>query len=101
MRGGAIDASLMALLLQKATQALQLQPDGRESDEEVAFHAARALSRRPAVSDVDGIASALAAGVDAALQRLAETRHRPPPPVTSVWHDALSEAQDAVGGRRA
>ena len=45
---------------------------------------ARALSRRPVVSDVDGIASALAAGVDAALQRLAETRHRPPPPVTST-----------------
>ena len=42
--GGAIDASLMALLLQKATQALQAQPDGRECDEEVAFHAARALS---------------------------------------------------------
>lgn len=42
--GGAIDSSLMALLLQKATQALQHQPDGRESDEEVAFHAARALS---------------------------------------------------------
>ena len=42
--GGAIDASLMALLLQKATQALQPQADGRETDEEVAFHAARALS---------------------------------------------------------
>ena len=42
--GGAIDSSLMALLLEKATQALQRQPDGRECDEEVAFHAARALS---------------------------------------------------------
>jgi hypothetical protein len=42
--GGAIDASLMALLLQKAVQAMEVQPDGRECDEEVAFHAARALS---------------------------------------------------------
>lgn len=42
--GGAIDSGLMALLLAKATQALEPQPDGRESDEEVAFHAARALS---------------------------------------------------------
>lgn len=42
--GGAIDAGLMSLLLAKATQAMQEQPDGRDSDEEVAFHAARALS---------------------------------------------------------
>ena len=42
--GGAIDSSLMELLLNKATQALEPQPDGRSSDEEVAFHAARALA---------------------------------------------------------
>ncbi len=42
--GGAIDDSLMELLLAKARQALEPQPDGRTSDDEVAFHAARALS---------------------------------------------------------
>ena len=41
--GGAVDAELMGLLLGKATDAMQPQADGRASDEEVAFHAARLL----------------------------------------------------------
>ena len=44
MGGGVIDPDLMILLLRKAEAALHPQPDGRANDEEVAFHAARALS---------------------------------------------------------
>ena len=42
--GGAIEPELMELLLRKAEAALEPQADGRATDEEVAFHTARALS---------------------------------------------------------
>ena len=42
--GGAVDDSVMRLLLEKASAAVRVQLDGRPSDEEVAFHAARAIS---------------------------------------------------------
>ena len=60
---------------------------------------ARTLSRHLAASSDAGIASGLAARVDAAIEGVAESRHRPPLAVTGIWHDALPEAQDAVGGR--
>ena len=60
---------------------------------------ARTLSRHPATSSDVGVASGLAARVDAAIESVAESHQRPPLAATGIWHDALTEAQDAVSGR--